>query len=91
MADDMLFRPCQLTEFMNSILGDTTNFLERAAAFVLWDPTADYIASEALSIQSRGYAKMAAFKNPVNRDLGLSTLLCSQLIQLAVALDLQPA
>ncbi|KVR25640.1 hypothetical protein WL61_12920 [Burkholderia ubonensis] len=87
----MLFRPCQLTEFMNSILGDTTNFLERAAAFVLWDPTADYIASEALSIRSRGYAKMATFKNPVYRDFGLSTLLCRQLIQLAVALDLQPA
>ncbi|KVO12957.1 hypothetical protein WL60_30455 [Burkholderia ubonensis] len=86
----MLFRRCQWSGFMSSILGSEANFMERASAFVLVDKDSDTIASEAFAIRSRGFAEIAVVTNPIYQGRGLSTLLCSQLVRWLMDRDLQP-
>ncbi|WP_157648116.1 GNAT family N-acetyltransferase [Burkholderia ubonensis] len=90
VANTLLFRRCQWSSFMSSILGSEANFMERASAFVLVDQDSDTIASEAFAIRSRGFAEIAVVTNPIYQGRGLSTLLCSQLVQWLMDRDLQP-
>lgn len=90
VANTLLFRRCQWSGFMSSILGSEANFMERASAFVLVDRRSDAIASEAFAIRSRGFAEIATVTSPAYQGRGLSTLLCNQLVQWVMARDVQP-
>lgn len=90
VANEALLRRCQRFEFMSAILGSPENFLARAAAFVLWDPVADEIASEAFAIRSQRFAEIATVTHPGYRTRRLSTPLCNQLVHWTMAQGLEP-
>ncbi|WP_081472764.1 GNAT family N-acetyltransferase [Burkholderia ambifaria] len=90
VTSELLFRRCQWSGFMCSILGSEANFMERAIAFVLVDQASDTILSEAFAIRSRRFSEIAAVTNPAYQGRGLSTLLCDQLVRWVMDRDLQP-